>query len=182
MPLSAQNSEPVAPQGANLHAADDARLQSAITAGLASMNAGDHAGALAHLSPVADLAATRDMASYVFGLFYVNIGETERALEWLDRALSLRPAFPEALSARAVILHRQGRATDALASLDKVLALNPDDAEAFFMKGAIHQSLGNLASALEDFDRALRSKAALQRGAAQSRRRFGTARAASKRP
>lgn len=150
--------------------ADDVKLQGALAAGMAALNLGDAVGALAHLAPVQDLAFARDRASYVFGLFYFSIGETERALRWFDRALTLRPSLTEALSARAIALQKLGRPGDALASLAAMLRLEPNNCEALYLTGALHQSLGHVPQALEFYTAALAQKpdyceAQLNRGA-----------------
>lgn len=151
-------------------ATDETKLQAALAAGMAALNLGDAAGALAHLAPVEDLAFARDRASYVFGLFYFSIGETESALRWFDRALALRPSLTEALSARAIALQKLGRSGDALESLAALLRLEPTNCEALYLTGALHQSLGHAPQALEFYTAALAQKpdyceAHLNRGA-----------------
>lgn len=138
--------------------ADDLRLQLALTAALECVNTGDVAAALAHLTPVEPLAAARENASYVFGLFYFNLGEAQRALEWFDRALHLKPAFTDALAARAVALQRLGHTQDALATLEAILRIDPINHEALYMSGVIHHSLEHRQEALAAYDRALTEK------------------------
>lgn len=137
---------------------DDFRLQTAVTAALGCMNNGDRAGAFAHLASVETLAAARESASYVFGLFYFNSGEAQPALQWFDRALGLKPAFREALAARAVTLQKIGRTQEALADLAAILQIDPENDEALYMIGAIHQSRGESAEALAAYERAIRRK------------------------
>ncbi|MGB8277252.1 MAG: tetratricopeptide repeat protein [Methylovirgula sp.] len=161
MPLSPIENEPAehdTGSSASGNSAEDFKLQCAVTAALECMNAGDRAGALAHLAPVEGLAAARENASYVFGLFYFNIGETQRALEWFDRALYLKPAFPDALAARAVALQRLGHTQDALAALEAILRIDPGNYEALYMSGVIHQSLDHPQEALARYEGALMQK------------------------
>lgn len=158
MPSSPQEKIRAAPKAGPGRSADDLRLQLALTASLECVNTGDVAGALAHLKPVEPLAAARENASYVFGLFHFNIGETQQALEWLDRALHLKPDFPDALAARAVALQKLGHSQDALAALAAILRIEPGNHEALYMSGVIHQSLDHWQEALAAYDLALMQK------------------------
>jgi tetratricopeptide (TPR) repeat protein len=139
-------------------AADDFKLQAAVTAALDCLNAGERAGAFAHLLAVEALAAARDTASYVFGLFYFNAGEMQLALDWFARALHLKPAYPEALAARAVAQQRLGKPEEALTTLADLLRIDPANHEALYMSGVIHQSLGRGDEALSAYDGALSRK------------------------
>ncbi len=133
-----------------------ASLQAAVTEALACFAAGATAKACAHLDEVQHLAATRDAASYVFGLFYFNTGDPTAALEWFDRSLRLNPDHLDARKGRAVALQRLGRANEALAIFETVARDNPADAEAAHMSGVVLQDLGKTEAALAAYDRALR--------------------------
>ncbi len=155
---AATEKTPSVPEESTGVSAQDLPLQLALTAALERMNAGDSIGALAHLQPVEALASTRDIASYVFGLFYFNTGETERALVWFDRALHMNPNFPQALTGRAVALQRVGRPEEALGALEAILRLEPADHEALYMSGVILHGLDRWQEALSAYDAALRQK------------------------
>lgn len=133
-----------------------ALLQIAVTEAFASLNAGEPREAIARLARYADLAAPSDLASYVFGLIYFNAEDLRNALLWFDRALALRPAYPEALGARAIVLQRLGQPQDALDAFREVLKLRPDDADTLFSIGVILQSLGRMKEALIAYESALR--------------------------
>ncbi len=74
---------------------------------------------------------------HIFGLIYFNAGDLRHALTWFDRALALQPGFPEALSARTIVLQRLSQPHDALESFEAILRLRPHDAEALFSVGSV---------------------------------------------
>jgi tetratricopeptide (TPR) repeat protein len=130
-------------------------LQAAITEAFALLNAGAGQEAIAQIKPYADLAARSNAGCYIFGLIYFNAGDLRHALTWFDRALALQPGFPEALSARTIVLQRLSQPLDALESYEAILKLRPRDAEALFNVGAVLQSLGRMTDALSAYEAAL---------------------------
>ena len=132
-----------------------ALLQAAITEAFALLNAGARQEAIAQIKQYADLAARSNAGCYIFGLIYFNAGDLRHALTWFDRALALQPGFPEALSARTIVLQRLSQPHDALESFEAILRLRPHDAEALFSVGAVLQSLGRMTDALAAYEAAL---------------------------
>jgi tetratricopeptide (TPR) repeat protein len=137
---------------------DKAALQAAITDAFAFLNAGQPREAIALLARYAGLAASSDIACYVFGLIFFNADDLRSALSWFDRALALKPADPEALGARAIVLQRLGQPQDALEAFEALLKLRPDDADTFFSIGVILQSLGRMRDSLAAYEDALRRR------------------------
>ena len=135
---------------------DRALLQTAITEAFAFLNAGERQEAIDRIKQFQDLAERSDAGCYIFGLIYYNADDLRHSLTWFDRALTLRPAFLEALSARAIVLQRVGQPEDALESFDEILKLRPHDAETLFNMGVVLQSLGRVADALVAYEDALR--------------------------
>ena len=119
-----------------------ALLATAVTEAFALLNADRGQEAIAQVKQYAGLAAQSHAGCYVFGLIHLNAGDLRNALSWFDRALTLQPDFPEALSARAIILQRLGQPQDALESFEAIVKLRPHDPEALFNIGAVLQSLG----------------------------------------
>jgi tetratricopeptide (TPR) repeat protein len=141
---------------------DDSRakalLQVAVTEAFACFAAGATAKACAHLDEVQHLAAVSDTASYVFGLFYFNIGDPTSALAWFAQAIRLNASHLDARKGRALALQRLGRMREALAAFEGISRDYPSDAEAAHMSGIILQNLGKPDAALAAYDRALRIK------------------------
>ncbi|MCI0466106.1 MAG: DUF6165 family protein [Beijerinckiaceae bacterium] len=143
-------------------AGDDAKfrtkalLQTAVAGAFALLNAGKGQEAISQIELYADIAAQSHTGCYVFGLIYLNAGELGGALKWFNRALGLQPAFPEALSAVAIVQQRLGQPHDALESFKAVVKLRPHDSEAFYGIGVVSQSLGRMSEALAAYEEALR--------------------------
>jgi tetratricopeptide (TPR) repeat protein len=131
-------------------------LPIAITEAFAFLNAGAPQEAIDRIKQYQELAERSDSGCYIFGLIYFNADHLRHALTWFDRALALRHAFPEALSARAIVLQKLGQPKDALESFEAILILRPHDAETFFNMGVVLQSLGRVADALVAYENALR--------------------------
>lgn len=131
-------------------------LQTAVTEAFTLLNSGKPEEAITKSKNYADLAAQSTPGCYFFGLIYFNAGDLREALSWFDRAIELQPDSPEALSARAVALHRLGQPLDALASFEELVKLRPHDAEAFFSMGVLSQGLGRMNDALAAYGEALR--------------------------
>ena len=69
------------------------------------------------------------------GLILDGLKRTEAALRSFERALELRPEFPEAHRSRGDTLSALGRFEDALRSYDGALRLRPGDAETYNNRG-----------------------------------------------
>ena len=82
----------------------------------------------------------------------------DEALASYDKALALRPDYPEALNNRGVTLFWLNRLDEALASYDKAIALKADDAEALNNRGVVLMELNRLDEALASYDRAIALK------------------------
>ena len=132
-----------------------ALLRDAITEAFALLNAGARQEAIAQIKQYADIAARSHAGCYIFGLIHFNAGDLRHALTWFDRALALQPGFPEALSARTIVLQRLSQPHDALELFEAILKLRPHDAEALFSVGVVLQSLGRMADALAAYEAAL---------------------------
>jgi tetratricopeptide (TPR) repeat protein len=156
--MSVQKPAEIVPAKGHGEIRDKALLQVAITEAFAFLNAGEPRDAIAHLAQYAELAAASDIACYVFGLICFNGDDLRNALMWFDRALVLKPAYPEALGARAIVLQRLGQPEDALEAFQDLLKLQPDDADTMFSIGVILQSLGRMRDALAAYEKALRRR------------------------
>ena len=103
--------------------------------------------ALAHFKLCAELTPN-DVADNAttfnnIGNVLQSLGRSEEALQWLDRALDLRPDFVEALSNKAIALGQLRRFDEALAIYDGVKALDPDHAVSDWNAALLHMLTGN---------------------------------------
>jgi tetratricopeptide (TPR) repeat protein len=84
--------------------------------------------------------------------------EQMRLLESLaafDRAIALKPDYPEAHNGRGIVLASLDRPAEAIAGFDRAIALRPDYAEAYNNRGLVLQRFKRLDEALASFDKAL---------------------------
>lgn len=156
--MSAQKTQEANSVQSHAEIRNKALLQVAITEAFALLNAGEPREAVAHIEPFSHLAAASDVGCYVYGLIFFNADDLRNALSWFERALILKPAYPEALGARAIVLQRLGQPHDALESFQAILKLRPNDADTLFSIGVILQSLGHMKDALVAYENALRRR------------------------
>ncbi len=82
-----------------------------------------------------------------------ELGEPDKALTSIEKALDLVRDDPEAWLVKAELLLDQDQFEPALQALEKGLEADEDDADLWFEKGATHMRLENLEEALAAFDR-----------------------------
>jgi tetratricopeptide (TPR) repeat protein len=81
------------------------------------------------------------------------------ALAALQKALDLRPGYPEAIWAQAFIHLRQGKREEALKELNPLVARLPDGPpETLNVRGDVYQALGRLGEAAADYRRMTEQK------------------------
>jgi tetratricopeptide (TPR) repeat protein len=71
------------------------------------------------------------------GNLYYDLGQYDKAAEFYERSVKLRPNNPNVETDLAVCLHYLGQNDKALETLDKVLAYSPGFPQAMFNKGVI---------------------------------------------
>jgi tetratricopeptide (TPR) repeat protein len=84
------------------------------------------------------------------------LGRPRDALASANRALALKPGFPDALNNRGMALAALDRPDEALASFDQALAAKPDFAAAWNNRSCALRDLGLAAEALASCDAALK--------------------------
>lgn len=89
------------------------------------------------------------------GFLYYRKGEKEKALETLNRALSVEPVNTSAYFTRAVVLGSLGREEEAVEDYKRLLKEVPYHYEANYNMGLILKKSGNLKGALESLKRAV---------------------------
>lgn len=104
------------------------------------------------------LAADEKAASSAYDEAIATARDAERkglvgkAVEALERAVTIDPKRPEAWFYRANILIVQEKRKEAVAVLDHLIKLAPKAADPYQMRGQEHYRLGNVEKALADFD------------------------------
>jgi len=121
---------------------EDPRIADLLAQARARGEAGDHAGAIAHLDVVLALDPDHGLARLYRGTTRPKVGDLEGALADLDRAVALRPADPAAWLNRSFVRVKLGDDRGALADLDAALALDPDHGLALMNRGIVSRALG----------------------------------------
>ena len=71
-------------------------------------------------------------------IYYVTIDNKEAALADLNKALAIRPDYPEALKQRYFLLIEKGQYQDALNDIKKIIRIEPNNAAAYYMAGEVY--------------------------------------------
>ena len=89
------------------------------------------------------------------GLASQGLGDLKQALDCMDRALQINPAYAEAFSDKGVILTEMQRLDEALACHAQGLKLNPGNPQALTNMGVTLTALGRHDEAMRCYDEAL---------------------------
>ena len=100
----------------------------------------------------------KNLASAYFNraVSYQNTGDYARALVDSEQALRLRPAYAQALGARANARAALGQFDQAIADFNQALTIDPGNVNYLRNRGIALGRRGNLGGALADFDEAIR--------------------------
>jgi tetratricopeptide (TPR) repeat protein len=110
--------------------------------------------ALADFEEWATLAPKDPEPHRCIGVILLGRRQYGPALEALQKALDLRPGYPEVVWACAQIHLRQGKPEEALKELDPLVAKLPDGPpETLNVRGDVYRALGRLAEAAADYRR-----------------------------
>ena len=103
------------------------------------------------------IAINADEAAYHsnLGTIFQAQGELDKAAACFERALVLKPFWPELHSNLGNVLESQEKLEEAAACQERALALKPDCAEAYSNLGNVRQTQGRLDDAVECYERAL---------------------------
>lgn len=94
-------------------------------------------------------------AWHLLGLVLHECNEFSRALEHIDRAISLNPVAPAYHNNHGLVLRSLHRFRDALKSFNKAISLKSDYTEAHNNRGLVLRELEEHVEALKSFERAL---------------------------
>jgi tetratricopeptide (TPR) repeat protein len=91
----------------------------------------------------------------LLGGLYLQTGQMPLALEYLERAVRLRPHDKEIVTNLGIALRALGRLEDALTQFDAALKLDTDYISALHNRGGLFQSMGRALDASQDFQHVL---------------------------
>ena len=89
-----------------------------------------------------------------FGLLHLA-GNYDQAMDYIEKALSLRPDDPYFLNNRAYVLLMTGKLPEALSEIDKSIVKDPLNAWAYRNKGIYYYLSGDPVNAVRLLERAL---------------------------
>ncbi len=96
---------------------------------------------------------------YSLGVFYLNNGNADEAIEYLNRSLSLDPRNYLAYNARGLATAMKGNLPEAVKDYEKCLELAPDFSEARNNLGSVYQELGFVDKAEAEFLKVVNDRA-----------------------
>ena len=108
----------------------------------------DYYGAIHLLEEVVATGRAFADAHHLLGLSYSLAGQPEKALEQLDRALTLNPNYIEALIHRALVLNELGREEEANAALRRARQVTSGGEQRAGFHGHVAAKLANQHAAL----------------------------------
>ncbi|NIN91577.1 tetratricopeptide repeat protein, partial [bacterium] len=92
---------------------------------------------------------------YNMALFYLNQGNVDEAIRYLNRAIELRPRYDLALYALGLAHSMNGKFEESVKNLQNCLKINPTLTDAHNALGAVYQEMGQLDKAEEEFKTAI---------------------------
>ncbi len=95
---------------------------------------------------------------YNMGLFYLNNGNLDQAIIYLNRSVTLNPNYYLAFNALGLTYSMKGDFQESINQYQKCLLINPTFSEARNNLGAVYQEMGMLDKAEQEFRIALADK------------------------
>jgi len=95
---------------------------------------------------------------YNLGIFYINNGQAEKAMEHLNKSLSLDPNNTLTLIGLGLAQSMQGNFKEAEKYYKKALTMDPTLAEAHNYLGSVYQEMGMLDKAEQEFFKAAQNE------------------------
>ncbi|WP_129629923.1 tetratricopeptide repeat protein [Candidatus Oscillochloris fontis] len=134
-------------------------LSAQLGIGRVAVGEGQWGVALGYFETSANLPGGAQDADVQFWLAegLLRIGALDRAMNAYQRALEIRPTFPEALLGLAQLQYAQGDPAAALLTVDQSLTQRADYAEALLFKGKLLQEYGRTDQALAAYDASIRA-------------------------
>jgi len=126
--------------------------------GLIVSGRGDHAEAVQLIGKAVALEPGNAIFVQNFGQVHQHLGSLDRAMGCHDRALSLKPAFPEAHFNRGNVLKLLNRHEEAIDAYGTAIRLRPGYAKAMFNLGNALNETGRTQSAVDAYRAALALK------------------------
>jgi predicted O-linked N-acetylglucosamine transferase (SPINDLY family) len=130
-------------------------LTSLLQQAIAHHEAGRLPEAEALYRQILEASPDHPIALHHIGLLAFQVGQSALALQLIDRAIHINPAYAEAHNNRGTVLHSLQQFQEAVAAYDRAIQLNPTYAEAHNNRANSLHSLHLYQQALESSDHAI---------------------------
>lgn len=120
----------------------------------------DYYSELAMWQDVVNKRPENERAYHNLGMAYYHLGQTDRAVELYEKAVSLSPRYLNARFALANALYDLGRLRDAIFEYKICLKLNPQFTEGWNNLGDTYSRIGQKKEAREAFEEAIKTNSA----------------------
>ena len=107
---------------------------------------------------VCKIEPNNHLALQLLGVLAAQTGKIALSMDFLSRAISLKPDYAEALSNRGNVLQKLERFSDAIKDYDKAISLKPDYVDALYNRGIALKELKRFDEALDDYSKAISLK------------------------
>jgi len=125
-------------------------IQQALELGVRHQNGGDFTRAKAIYVQILQADPNQPIALQLLGVTAFQVGEIDIAVEFITKAVTIKPDYDEGHFNLGIALKAQGKTDQAIASYRRAVAINPDNADA-------HYNLGNALKDQEQFEAAMTS-------------------------
>ncbi len=85
------------------------------------------------------------------GIFYINKGQLDMAIELYNKTIFLKPDYAEAYNNRGITYGKKSQFYRAIEDFNKAITIDPNNAEPYYNRGVAYALIGNLSSAISDF-------------------------------
>lgn len=96
---------------------------------------------------------------YNMGLFYMNNGEADKAIQHLNKAILIDSKYTLALNALGLAFSMKGDFGEAIKYYEKCLTIDPGFTEVHNNLGSVYQEMGRLDRAEEEYRKAMEDQA-----------------------
>ncbi len=134
---------------------DDDALRIHLDAAIFSQKAGDFKSAIESFRRVLRLNPNHIEGAFRIGSLFLQQGDADWALKWLNHALVLAPEWGVLLNNIGKAHHLKGDDKQALTYFKKAAQLSPDLAEVWFNFAEMDTQTNQLASAVENYQKAI---------------------------
>lgn len=124
--------------------------------GIAYIESGEHALAIATFDKAIELESDYINAHYNRGLAYMRKGEVDKARYDYSRAIHFKRNYAEAYNNRGIAYHKKGETVYAIQDYSTAIGLNPELAEPYANRGSLYLSRLDIHRAVYDCTKALR--------------------------